>query len=64
MTDSQLENALEGQPPAKRARTMKSDNVDSSIGGPANSTSAVSDKAKAKADAKKVDALLKKFWSR
>lgn len=54
----QLEDALEDQAPAKRSKTTKKTEDATS----ATSSSAAT--ASAKVDKKKVDVLLKKFWSR
>lgn len=55
----QLEDALEDQPVAKRSKTTKKTEDAPSTG---SSYSAAT--ASAKVDKKKVDVLLKKFWSR
>ena len=55
----QLENTLESQPPAKRRKVSEVPEEKSSE---ATSTKAV-DRATAKADAKKVEVLLKRFWA-
>lgn len=55
----QLEDALEDQPVVKRSKTTKKTEDAPSTG---SSYSAAT--ASAKVDKKKVDVLLKKFWSR
>ncbi|KAH8118707.1 hypothetical protein DFH11DRAFT_1540827 [Phellopilus nigrolimitatus] len=58
----ELEDALQGQPSAKRAKTLK--NVDEAPkAGPSTGSSAGASASKTKVDAKKVDTLLKRFWT-